>query len=208
MLHGHYINLTSREDRRNHFENIKRTYPSLSGIERMPAIENSDGSLGCCLSHIKALTLCQNTTLPYVAIFEDDFTILNPTAFQEFLIEFERIQTSESWKVIVLTPRGTTIHREDIGPFKRIMDNQTTTGYIIKRELISVLIDNLKESARLQMEGVEKNISAIDQYWKRLQTTYPFYYYTDIFAGQLIGWSNIEGRNINYNERYIQQTMY
>jgi hypothetical protein len=37
---------------------------------------------------------------------------------------------------------------------------------------------------------------------------YPFYYYKDIFAGQLIGWSNIEKRYVDYNDRFIKQNLF
>ena len=40
---------------------------------------------------------------------------------------------------------------------------------------------------------------------KRIQNTYIFLYYKDIFGGQLEGYSDIEGKNVNYNERYKNQ---
>ena len=208
MLKGFYINLDSRKDRRDHFEDLKKQFPFLENIERMSAIENNDGPLGCCFSHIRALTQCLEINAPYIAIFEDDFTILNDTSFRKFIIDFEKIKSDDTWKVIVLTPRGSTVPNEDIADFKRIIDHQTATGYIVKREIIQILIDNLKESAKLQMQGVEKNISANDQYWKQIQKMYPFYYYKDIFAGQLVGWSNIEKRHVDYNHRFIQQNLF
>jgi hypothetical protein len=118
------------------------------------------------------------------------------------------VKENDTWKVIVLTPRGSTVSGEDIGDFKRIIDHQTATGYIVKREILSILINTLKESAKLQMQGVNKNISANDQYWKQMQHEYPFYYYKYIFAGQLVGWSNIEQRYVDYNDRFIKQTMF
>ena len=208
MLKGFYINLDSRKDRRDHFENLKSLYPFLSGIERFSAIERSDGPLGCCISHRTAMEKCLEIDEPYVAIFEDDFTILNDNVFRQFICEFEKIKSDDTWKVIVLTPRGASVQEEDIGEFKRIMDHQTATGYIVKREIIPILIDNLKESEKLQLQEVDKNISANDQYWKRMQLEYPFYYYKNIFAGQLVGWSNIEKRYVDYNDRFVKQTMF
>lgn len=208
MLKGFYINLDNRKDRRDHFENLKVVYSFLENIERMSAIENNDGLLGCCFSHIKALTQCLEIDAPYIAIFEDDFTILDDNVFRRFMIDFEKIKSHDAWKVIVLTPRGTTVPNEDIAEFKRIIDHQTATGYIVKRDTIQPIIDVLKESAKLQMQGIEKNISANDQYWKRIQTKYPFYYYKDIFAGQLVGWSNIEKRHVDYNDRFIKQILF
>jgi len=208
MLQGFYINLDSRKDRRDHFENVKKMHPFLGGIERMSAIEKNDGPLGCCFSHIKALTQCLTIDAPYIAIFEDDFTVLDDTIFRRFVDDFQKVKENDTWKVIVLTPRGSTVSGEDIGDFKRIIDHQTATGYIVKRESLSILINTLKESAKLQMQGVNKNISANDQYWKQMQHEYPFYYYKDIFAGQLIGWSNIEQRYVDYNDRFIKQPMF
>jgi GR25 family glycosyltransferase involved in LPS biosynthesis len=208
MSKGFYINLDSRKDRRDHFENLKKEFPFLENIERMSAIENNDGLLGCCFSHIKALTQCLEIDAPYISIFEDDFTVLDDNVFCRFMDDFEKIKLDDTWKVIVLTPRGSTVPNEDIAQFKRIIDHQTATGYIVKREIIQILIDTLKESAKLQMQGVEKNISANDQYWKRIQLMYPFYYYKDIFAGQLIGWSNIEKRYVDYNDRFIKQNLF
>lgn len=208
MLKGFYINLDSRKDRRDHFENLKSVYPFLSVIERFSAIENSDGPLGCCCSHRMVLEKSLEIDEPYVAIFEDDFTILNDNFFRQFISEFEKIKSNDNWSVIVLTPRGSSVPRKDIGEFKRIIDHQTATGYIVKREIIPILIDNLKESEKLQIQGVDKNISANDQYWKRMQLEYPFYYYKNIFAGQLVGWSNIEKRYVDYNDRFVKQTMF
>lgn len=208
MLKGFYINLDSRKDRRDHFENLKSLYPFLSVIERFSAIERSDGPLGCCISHRMVLEKSLEIDEPYVAIFEDDFTILDDNVFRQFISEFEKIKSNDNWNVIVLTPRGSSVPRKDIGEFKRIIDHQTATGYIVKREIIPILIDNLKESEKLQIQGVDKNISANDQYWKRMQLEYPFYYYKNIFAGQLVGWSNIEKRYVDYNDRFVKQTMF
>ena len=207
-MKGFYINLDNRIDRRDHFESLKAQYPFFTHIERMSAIENEDGLLGCCYSHIKALMQAEKLDEPYVAIFEDDFMILDHNHFLQFINDFQQIASSDKWNVIVLTPRGNTLPDEDISNFKRIIENQTATGYIIKKEMIPILLTTLKESARLQSEGVPKDISANDQYWKRLQTTYPFYYYKNIFAGQLIGWSTIEKRYVDYNDRFVKQVLF
>ena len=208
-MKGFYINLDSRKDRRDHFEMMKQTYSFLKHIQRLPAIENADGLLGCCLSHIEALTQLNNCDDPYVAIFEDDFTILNHKTFLKFVDEFHTITKLDAWDVIVLTPRGTTVSDiVDIPNFLRIIDHQTATGYIVKKHMIPILISTLKEAAQLQMDGVEKNISANDQYWKRIQFTHSFYYYKDVFAGQLVGWSNIEKRFVDYNDRFMKQSSF
>lgn len=206
-MQGIYINLNSRSDRVKHFENLKDKFPFLSEINRMSAIEHSDGAIGCCMSHIQALCLLEKTDAPFIAIFEDDFCVFDNDAFGRFICDFEKIKDVDHWKIIVLTPRGTSIESK-ISNFKRVINNQTATGYIIKKDMIPILIKNFSESLQLQLKQTDKNICACDQYWKRLQQDYPFYYYKDIFGGQLEGWSNIEGRNVDYNERFKLQNLF
>jgi GR25 family glycosyltransferase involved in LPS biosynthesis len=210
-MKGIYINLEKRVDRREHFETNVKRHPFFSGIERMTAVEIDDGAIGCGLSHIKALLQYRGGEEPYVAIIEDDFMVFDETALSTFAVDFEKIKDSDSWKIIVLTPRGITVQESNdmtAANFLRIKENQTTTGYIVKREMIPVLCQNINEAIDLQSQGVNKNISSIDQYWKRLQLTYPFYYYSTVFAGQLPGWSDIEQRQVDYNDRFRNQRLY
>jgi GR25 family glycosyltransferase involved in LPS biosynthesis len=207
-MKGLYINLDSRKDRKCHFEGLKTNYSFLSNIQRFTAIENKDGALGCCYSHIDSLTLAMKFNEPYVAIFENDFTIINNSYFLQFIDEFENIKDLDVWDVIVLTPRGNTVQDNTIPNFKRITNNQTTTGYIIKTAFIPVLIKNLEEAIEIMIRGENKDICAIDQFWKRLQKQYNFYYYKHIFGGQLVGWSNNENRYVDYNERFRNQHLF
>ena len=152
-----------------------------------------------------------STMNPYVSMIEDDFFIFDANNFSRFVTEFQNIQGLDDWDVIVLTPRGNTIEgtpNMGIAGFKKIIDNQTTTGYIIKTSFIPKLLENLNESIQLQQSGLEKNISSIDQYWKKLQLTSNFYYFADVFGGQLPSWSNIENRWVDYNERFRNQHLF
>ena len=202
-MKGFYINLDKRLDRREHFENIS---PVFKDIQRFPAIEYSPGYIGCAMSHIAVLKKGLNIEGEYIYIFEDDFMILNMNNFNHFLNDFNDIDVD--WDIIVLTPRGVTINQNSSEKFKRIIDNQTATGYIIKKIFIPILIQNLEESLQNLLNGGSYNIYGIDQYWKKLQFEYKFYYYSSIFGGQLPGWSNIENCIVNYNERFLNQYLY
>ena len=92
--------------------------------------------------------------------------------------------------------------------FCRIIETQTMTGYIVKTSMLPVLLANLKEASGLMLKGQSSNTSACDQYWKRLQHPLKFYYYKNIFAGQLAGWSDLEKRNVNYNDRFLAQNKF
>jgi GR25 family glycosyltransferase involved in LPS biosynthesis len=210
-MEGVYINLDKRTDRREHFEKNIQKYAFFSNITRMSAIEHHDGSIGRGLSHIKALETLSTIQTPYVVVLEDDFMIFDETHLSAFFQDFEKIKHSDKWKVIPLTPRGiTVIEKNEMtqNGFKRIRANETTTGYIIKKEMIPILLDNLRESVDLQFNQVNKNTSAIDQHWKTLQVKNHFYYYLNVFGGQLPGFSNIENRMIDYNERFKKQPEY
>jgi len=217
-MKGIYINLDCRVDRREHFEKTILCRDFFKGVERMSAIQHADGAIGCGLSHVRALQQLYKGTdkgsdkgTPYVVVLEDDFMVFDEMAFSQFIVDFENIKEKDSWKIISLTPRGKTVlgtNEMTLCGFHRICEYQTTTGYIVKKEMIPYLCENLKEALVLQMKGGDKNIYSIDQYWKRLQDHHPFYYYGKVFAGQLPGWSDIESRFVDYNDRFRKQPFF
>ena len=71
-----FINLTHRTDRLSH---ILDQFNGL-GItgERVDAIQNSNGAIGCTLSHIKCLEMAIERNYEQVFICEDDITFLDP----------------------------------------------------------------------------------------------------------------------------------
>jgi GR25 family glycosyltransferase involved in LPS biosynthesis len=239
MINGYYINLEERKDRAAHFEELKKKYPFFKNIERIPAIRNENGAIGCGFSHIKALNKCLESNDEYMMIFEDDFCILNDINYNEFTRCFENIRNEKDWDIIVLTPRGDAKGRGDIHPpydphiigykqedasgsangvngvcaapslsnngFYEIVNNQTATGYIIKKSFIPILLHSFKKSVEGLLKKLNPDIYAIDQYWKPLQKVHHFYYFKKVFAGQLVGYSSIEKRVVNYNHRFMIQ---
>jgi GR25 family glycosyltransferase involved in LPS biosynthesis len=206
-MKGFYINLDERSDRMQHFENMKVKYDFFKNIERMSAIKNSDGAIGCGMSHIKALTKLleyEGDDDHYFMVCEDDLCILNNNNYDKFVNDFYNMK-DKKWDIIVLTPRGDKMPDPPHHNFYRIHNNQTATAYIIKKTFISILITSFKQSIIGLLKGGNPNTYAIDQWWKRLQDEYVFYYYKDIYAGQLAGYSNIEHKHVNYNERFLTQ---
>jgi hypothetical protein len=131
----------------------------------------------------------------------------------EFMHDFSKIESDKEWDVIVLTPRGNTVNIEqnnkmESANFKRIVNNQTATGYIMKQHIIPIIKNNMEEAVYNMINGESGDIYAVDQYWKKLQTEYKFYYSSHIFGGQLIGWSNNENRYVDYNDRFIKQNLF
>jgi len=158
------------------------------------------------MSHLKCLELCKKMNEESYLIIEDDLCMLNETHFLNFAKDFETIENDKKWDIIVLTTSDT--EDENIGKFKRINNNQTATGYIIRNHMLQILIDNIKDGLELLCKDIHPDICVVDQYWKKLQDKYNFYYYIDIFAGQLVDYSDIQKRNVNYNDRFIHQSQY
>tara|TARA_Y100000389_G_C17457448_1_gene519143 strand:- start:1908 stop:2582 length:675 start_codon:yes stop_codon:yes gene_type:complete len=213
-LKGFYINLDERVDRKEHFEKLKTKFDFLKGIERMKAVKNNIGAIGCAMSHIKCmnelLNKCKNDKNDYVAIFEDDFCLLNEVNFEKFIEAFDKIK-NEDWDVIVLTPRGNTIKTEDKysnHEFLRIIEAQTMTGYIVKVSFLNKLSNLIKIGIENMIKGDKHDNNACDQIWKKLQTEHKFIYYKHIYGGQLQGWSDLEKRMVNYNRRFLLQNHY
>jgi GR25 family glycosyltransferase involved in LPS biosynthesis len=206
-MKGYYINLDERVDRMKHFENLKLTYDFFTNIKRLSAIKNRNGAIGCGMAHIEALTKlleCADDSDDYFMVCEDDLCILHDDNYNNFVKDFNAIK-DKPWDIIVITPSGDKMPGLPYHNFYRIHNNQTTTGYIIKKTFVTILISNFKQSVNGLVKGGHPNTYVIDQWWKQLQHQYIFCYYKDIYAGQLVGYSNIENRNINYNERFLRQ---
>jgi len=67
---AYVINLDERTDR---WDKIQETFKNLPfNLERISAIKNENGPIGCALSWVKAVEKAKENNLPYVLIIEDD----------------------------------------------------------------------------------------------------------------------------------------
>lgn len=206
-MKGYYINLEKRTDRDKHVKENVLSRPFFENVKRFNAITHRKGAVGCTLSHIECLKKLQTNNDPYYMILEDDFFILNEDNYRLFTESFEKIK-EENWDVIVLTPRGKTHTRHICDDFNRIIDNQTTTGYIIRHDFIQKLLPVYENSVKYLETGGNPDIWALDSCWKPLQVTTHFWYFAKIYAGQLPGYSDIEKRPVNYNQRFVLQNSF
>ena len=200
---GFYINLDKRPDRKVHFEELKNKHPFFNGLERFSGIENANGYLGCCSSHIEAIKKCAELEGNVFMICEDDLIIIDEKKFNNMV---NTVDLNANWDVLTLTPRGDSMPNEDLpNGYIRIKNNQTATAYLFKRHMIDILADTLQEGLDQMKKGGHPDQYMNDQIWKRLQIPYRFYYFNEIFAGQLVGFSDIEKRFVNYNQRFVNQ---
>lgn len=211
-MQGYYINLEDRIDREHYMQSLIHTHPFFQGIRRWNATRHENGAIGCGLSHRAALEQLDREVEnqdDLCILLEDDFCILHEGHFHRFMSDFEVIRNEPSWDVIVLTPRGDLYPVSDdkmsIHHFRRIHNHQTCTGMIVRKRFLPILIGSHTRALQRMQEGVPLDDCAIDQQWKSLQDHYLFYYYQHIYAGQLPGYSSIEKRIVDYNQRFIDQ---
>jgi len=207
-MFGYYINLEHRTDRRQHIESMKQRKHFFKNVQRMEAIRNMRGDVGCALSHIKCLNELSKRNEDYYLIMEDDFCILSEENFDNFVEHFENIKNDNDWDVITCTPRGNTTTYNYKKGFNRIVNNQTATCYIIKHTFIDTLLPIFKNGVNNLMQNKDPNYCALDQCWKPLQIEHSFIYFEKIFGGQLPGYSDIEKKQVNYNQRFSEQSKY
>jgi len=206
-MEGYYINLDSRIDRNEHMKQVT-SHSFFKNIKRMNAISHNNGAVGCSLSHIECLKQLSILKQKYYMVLEDDFCILNEHNFHQFITEFEKIKDKDGWDMIVLTPRGITTTRDIECNFHRIIENQTTTGYIIKHSFVKQLLPVYENSISKLENGGDPNKWALDSCWKPMQQIANFWYFKHIYAGQLPSYSDIEKRMVDYNQRFLLQTNY
>jgi GR25 family glycosyltransferase involved in LPS biosynthesis len=192
----HFINLEHRIDRLYHVKN-ELSKMNIIG-NRFNAVKTTDGAVGCSISHLKCLEMAKKHESPFVFICEDDIQFLNPTLFLKQVGTFCQTIKSE-WDVLIVSGNICPPYQQ-IGDYcVRLVNCQTTTGYIVQQHYYDKLIENYKESIKLLLSNpANKREYAIDIYWKRLQVTDRWYMITPPTVVQVEGFSDVEGRNTNY----------
>ena len=202
-MKGFYINLHHRFDRLMLITKIKKKYPFFNQVKRFKAIYHKNGRLGCALSHYLALQRIKKEypNEKYFLIMEDDIIVFQ-NHLNQFKNAFAKIENSDDWDVILLATRGHKVKGSKImeeNGFHKYINYMTTTGYIVKKEMVDVLIKNFKECIKMLANG--NRVVALDVHWHHLQNSHNFYYYHKKFASQMPGFSDIEKRYHNYMYR-------
>jgi len=201
LKHTFYINLEERKDRLHHIENELKKIGVIG--ERINAIKSiKQGAIGCTLSHIRAIETAKQRGYEQVCIIEDDIEFRNPELFKKQLKKFVE-NTEIQWDILLLSANVAPPHQSVDDYCARVFNAQTTGCYIVKQHMYDILLENFKESAKLQMQNpVEKkmfNPYAIDIHWKKLQYSYFWYIITPLTVTQIQGYSDIEGQITNYD---------
>jgi GR25 family glycosyltransferase involved in LPS biosynthesis len=185
----YYINLEERQDRRKEIENELIGIPDLFRIERINATKHKLGAIGCSLSHIKTIEEFLDSGDNECIILEDDFVFTRDK--KELKIP------AISWDLIMLSGnvyRKTKYNNE----LDKVIDAQTTSGYMINRNFAKKLIINMKEGVVHLSKTYFRHYFALDMYWKHLQPQSKWYIFNPKFGKQREGFSDIENTYVNY----------
>lgn len=195
IRHALYINLDSRTDRRAHVESQLATV-GIQG-QRFPAIRNSNGALGCSMSHLKCLEIAKDNNWDHVLIVEDDITFLNPKLFVNQFSQF--LEKHHVFDVVLLAGNNLPPYQQIDNTCIKIYRCQTTTGYMVQKHYYDTLIRNYREGIlKLLAEPEQHALYAIDKYWQRIQGLHNWYLITPPTVVQREDYSDIQKIRTNY----------
>jgi len=193
----YYINLDHRDDRRAHIEKTLKKCDLINISHRISAIKRDIGVMGCVESHILTLEKFIESGLDYALIIEDDLLIKEKENFKKELskifeknIDFDLVQIS-----------GNHIKLDDCSYdfLRKVIDSQTTSGYIITRGFAPILLKNFRESLENMNKEGKKHENCLDIYWKKLQPDNKWFAFFPALGTQMPGYSDIENRDVYYN---------
>ena len=194
--HTFYINLAHREDRK------AQVIAELAKLDicgnRFNAVKTTNGAIGCTISHLKCLEQADANSWPYVFVCEDDILFLNP-ALVRANVDQLLAAVGDNWDVLILGGNAVPPY-QPLGNFAvKVVNCQTTTGYIVRRPFYKPLIENIREGlAQFMRNPEDKRQFAIDIYWKRLQAAHRWYMIVPPTVIQREGFSDVESRDTNY----------
>jgi len=196
-----YINLDSRKDRKEHIDNqLLLAKIPLEKIHRLSATKHEKGSLGCAISHSRALNLIIENCWKRTIIFEDDFIWNDLSAIDKVLGE----AVNSNPDVFLLSMSKTRkFHKyydslNKTSSLMRVNFSQTTSGYYISQNYAPILLNCFIESIQRHEKGETQKTAAIDILWTKLQPHSLWLTSVPCLGYQVASFSDIENRLVNY----------
>ena len=196
IKHILYINLKLRSDRKEHVEKQLKNI-GFYHFERFNAIKLVNGAIGCSMSHLKCLEYAKKNNFSHILIVEDDIEFLNPELFKQQINKF--LEKHKVWDVLLFAGNIVTPYNKIDDTCIKVINCQTTTGYLVKSHYYDTLIDNIRTGIQnLMKEPQNHRYFAIDKFWFRLQEKDNWYLNIPLTVVQREDYSNIEKRSTNY----------
>jgi GR25 family glycosyltransferase involved in LPS biosynthesis len=192
-----YINLSHRQDRKQHIEQQLQAWGV--SYERMNAVPHEYGYLGCSQSHILCLERAIEQKWSRVCIVEDDMYITDMKTFKQSISFF--LEMHSSWDVLLLGGNVGPPYLKKSGA-RRVMNAQSAVAYVVQQHYYETLLRNFKEGLRLCM-AYDSRQYRIDMYWKRLQRNDLWYILDPLTVVQKEGYSDIEQKHTDYQSMML-----
>lgn len=165
------------------------------------------GARGCALSHAMALSeFLFKSEKPFAMIMEDDFSLSSPGEFESDIKK--AIEYNEYWDVFLLGHNLAIPIKQSKWPAHfKVINSQTTPGYIVSRKYASELIKVFFKSAELLLvnellpaphRDIAKHFYCCDILWKELQIKDNFLTTFPSVVCQRESYSDIERAVVNY----------
>lgn len=202
LNHVIYINLDSRQDRRNEIEKELNKLNLYSISERFSAISTPhSGIIGCGYSHLGALKLAKERRYKNVLILEDDFESLVSRDYFDAALKtlFRDIHINNNNKLsffpkIDVCMLSHIIQKcepiKDISYICKVINGQTASGYIVFEHYYQTLIDLYSWAIPMLEQTNEHWLYANDHVWKQLQPKDNWVYFTKRLGKQRDGYSD------------------
>lgn len=214
-----YINLEYRTDRKiSILSTIEKAGFDMKKVHRIDAVLNEMcGHIGCGESHIKALQYAIKNNLNCTLILEDDFVFTKTKdEIQKTIAELEKI----NWDCVLLAQGHKSVYDCEYSFLKRVKYCTTTSGYIVKRPYFETLLNNFTQSVETMKKEYSNHVkkcienkepivklnyvSAIDQYWRKLQVKDIFYLCQPVLGEQIGGYSD-NNCSLNHQREKIKK---
>jgi GR25 family glycosyltransferase involved in LPS biosynthesis len=170
---------------------------------RIPAVhEPGREILGCVKSHIRSIEQFLDSGTACGIVLEDDFTFHEDTKWVvNQLTTF--FASGIPWDLVMLSGAILKSTETNMPGLLKVVDAQTSSGYMVARHFAPVLLQNLCEGAALleqnfRTTGRKKPEWCLDKYWKQLQPTANWYIFYPKLGFQRVSYSDIEKRVVDY----------
>ena len=184
-----YINLDHRHDRN---EEIQEEFKNMeiTNYERFPAVYHETiGGVGCGRSHVGVLKMAKQRSYKQIIVMEDDFLFL--VSKKEWQDAMENLQNNlPIFDVCLLSYQLIKSEPCNFSGFQRIIEAQTTSGYIINENYYDTLIEVFENATNCFESTNHHWLYAIDVAWKKLQIRDKWYGFTPRLGKQRASYSD------------------
>lgn len=186
--HVFYINLSHRNDRREHMEKLFQQF-GIDEYERFEAIQNDYGILGCTKSHQMVYKIAKERGYKSILIFEDDFEFL--VSLDTFEDTMKQLFCNDLHADVVMFSYNLKTYRGTQFPnIIKITNAATASCYAVMGHYYDTLIKHYDKTIPLLESTRNDPVYANDQSWKELQMKDNWYGPTERMGKQMDGYSD------------------